>query len=62
MLTTRRSSRCKPKYETDPNEGRKREGVLVVQAAGIRRLGRVTVECFSLLKLVFATRFVVSLV
>ena len=54
MVTTRRSSQGKHQNPLYPLGERKRQRVLGDHAAGIQRLGRGTVECFSKLELLFA--------
>ena len=56
MVKSRRSSQVKQQNPVDAFEERKRQRVLGVQAAGIHRLGRGTVECFSVLERLFSTR------
>ena len=53
MVKSRRSSQVKQQNPVDAFEERKRQRVLGVQAAGIHRLGRGTVECFSVLERLF---------
>ena len=53
MVTTRRSSRGEQENPSVSSQEHKRQKYLAAQATGIRRLGRDTVECFSVLERVF---------